>query len=351
MQKYNLDQVNAIMFAGFEYLLPDDAINVFNFLTAQIGSNAFVNSNVFQKREVKEVQDENSSGHSSGHSLGHSSGHSLDQGFKSDRRKRKGNKGMEVSSEDWDSIRSFQTTKIEQKSGLDALIDKLKLSMSKLTKDKYLLIREQIIAALNEIVEAEPDHTILTERIGNLMLDIVLSNKTLLKLYADLYSDLLGSYVWLRESIDNHFVSYLDLFKEMKYYDPDKDYDKFCDMNVANEKRKLTSLLFVYLSINGLLSRRSMYELLISLLRTMSEYINLPDKKFEVDEITENMAILFNKEIIKTVEDAADYDEDLYIVNGLNIVELITVFAKSKAKDYKSLSNKSIFKCMDLVEM
>jgi hypothetical protein len=223
--------------------------------------------------------------------------------------------------------------------------------MSKLTKDKYLLIRDQIIGVLNEIVEAEPDQTILIERIGNLMLDIVLSNKTLLKLYADLYSDLLGSYAWLRQSIDNHFISYLDLFKEMKYYDPDKDYDKFCDMNVTNEKRKLTSQLFVYLALNGLLPRLSIYELLISLLKTMSEYINLPDKKFEVDEITENMAILFNKEIIKTVEDAADYDEDLYIINGLNIIELITVFAKSKAKDFKSLSNKSIFKCMDLVEM
>jgi hypothetical protein len=347
MQKYNLQQVNAILFAGFEYIIPDETINMFNFLTAQIGSSAFVNSNVFQKREVKEAKDD----HSSGHSLGHSSGHSLDQGFKSDRRKRKGNKGMEVSNEDWDSIRSFQTTKIEQKSGLDALVDKLKLAMSKLTKDKYLLIRDQIIGVLNEIVEAEQDPDILIERIGNIMLDIVLSNKTLLKLYADLYSDLLGSYAWLRQSIDNHFTSYLDLFKEMKYYDPDKDYDKFCDMNVTNEKRKLTSQLFVYLALNGLLPRLSIYELLISLLRTMSEYINLPDKKFEVDEITENMAILFNKEIIKTVEDAADYDEDLYIINGLNIIELITVFAKSKAKDFKSLSNKSIFKCMDLVEM
>ena len=337
MQKYNLQQVNAIMFAGFEYLIPDETINAFNFLTSQIGSSAFVNSNVFQKREVKEVTDDQTSGG--------------DQGFKSDRRRKKGNRGMEVSNEDWDSIRSFQTTKIEQKGGFDALIDKLRLSMSKLTKDKYLLIRDQIISALNEIVEAEPDHDILMERIGNIMLDIVLSNKTLLKLYADLYSDLLGTYVWLRQSIDNHFLRYLDLFKDMKYYDSDKDYDKFCDMNVTNEKRKLTSQLFVYLSLNGLLPRRSMYELLISLLKTMSEYINMPDKKFEVDEITENMAILFNKEIIRSVEDSNNYDKDLYIINGLNIIELITVFAKSKAKDYKSLSNKSIFKCMDLVEM
>jgi len=334
-QKYNLQQVNAIMFAGFDYLLQDDTINMFNFLTTQIGSNAFINSNVFQKREVKEVEDDSSA----------------DQGFKLDKKKKRGNRAMEVSNEDWESIRSFQATKIEQKSGLDAIIDKLKLAMSKLTKDKYLLIREQIIEVLNEIVQAEPDHVVLTERIGNIMLDIVLSNKTLLKLYADLFSDLLGSYSWLRQSIDNHFTNYLNLFKGMEYFDPDKDYNKFCDMNVINEKRKLTSQLFVYFALNGLLPKRSIYEFLVSLLRTMFEYINQPNKKFEVDEITENMAILFNKEIIKTVEDADDYDEDLYIINGLSIIELIKVFAKSKAKDFKSLSNKSIFKCMDLVEM
>jgi hypothetical protein len=333
MQKFNLQQTNAILFAGFHYVIPDETINAFNFLTAQIGSSSFINTNVFQKREIEPEKED------------------LDQGFKVDKRKKKGNKGMEVLNEDWDNIRSFQATKIEQKSGFDAIIDKLKLSMSKLTKDKYLNVKDQISVILNEIMEAEPDHSVLTERIGNIMFDIVLSNKTLLKLYADLLADLLGTYSWLRQSLDNRFIKYLDLFKDMKYFDPDKNYDQFCDMNVINEKRKLTSQIFVHLSLNGLIPRLSIYELLVSLLRTMSEYINQPDKKFEVDEIAENMAILFNKDVIKTVEDAADYGAELYIIDGLTIVELITVFAKSKAKDYKSLSNKSIFKCMDLVEM
>jgi hypothetical protein len=333
MFKYNLQQVNAIIFAGFDYKIPDDTINMFNFLTSQIGSNAFVNDSVFQfHKKEKEVYE-------------------VDQGFKTDKKKRKGNKGMEVSNEDWDTIRSFQATKIEHKSGLDAIIDKLKLAMSKLTKDKYSLIKDQIIGVLNEIVDAESNQCVLIEKIGNVMLDIVLSNKTLLKLYADLYTDLIENYDWLRQSINNHFDVYLNLFKDMQYFDPDKDYDKFCDMNVINEKRKLTSQLFVYLALSGILPKKEIYEKLVSLLRMMSEYINLPDKKFEVDEITENMAILFNKDIIRFVEDSKDYDEDLYIINELTIIELITVFAKSKAKDFKSLSNKSIFKCMDLVEM
>jgi hypothetical protein len=334
--KYNLSQVKSVIFAGFEYHIPDATITLLNSLTAQIGSNVCINSNVFQKREKEKEKD-----------------NLLEQDFKhQDRRKKKSNKGMEVTGEeDWNAIRSFQATKIEHKSGLDALIDKLKLAMSKLSKDKYQTIKGQIIDALNEICEAQSDQAILIERIGNIMLDIVLSNKTLLKLYADLYSDLLGLYGWLKQSIDNHFALYFELFKSMQYFDPDSDYDKFCDMNVINEKRKLTSQLFVYLALNGHLNLQVVYENLVSLLRTMSEYIHLPNKKFEVDEIAENIAILFNKDIILAVEDADDYDEDLYLINGLNITEIITVFAKSKTKDFKSLSNKSIFKCMDLVEM
>ena len=149
------------------------------------------------------------------------------------------------------------------------------------------------------------------------MFDIVLSNKTLLKLYAELYTDLIGSYMWLKQSIDNHFINYLDLFKDMKYFDSDIDYDKFCDMNVINEKRKLTSQLFIYLALNGCLSKNSVYEYLVLLLKMMSEYIHQPNKKFEVDEITENIAILFNKDIIRFIEDSDDYDEDTYIIDGL----------------------------------
>jgi hypothetical protein len=333
--KYTLQQTNAVIFSGFDYTIPDDVLNMLNFLTTQIGSSDFITSNKYQKKE-KFVKDINSG---------------TDQDFKMDKRRKKGNKGMEVFSEDWDTIRSFQATKFEQKSGIHALIDKLKLSMSKLTKDKYLLIKNQIMEVLNEIIELENDSVILTEIIGNVMFDIVLSNKTLLKLYSELYTDLIGNYSWLRQSIDNHFIIYLDLFKNMQYFDSDTDYDKFCDMNVNNEKRKLTSQLYVYLALNGCLSKKTIYEYLILLLKTMSEYIHQPNKKFEVDEITENIAILFNKDIIRSVEDSDDYDEDMYIINGLSIMELITLFAKSKAKDFKSLSNKAIFKCMDLVEM
>jgi hypothetical protein len=333
-QNYNLQQVNAIIFAGLDYTIPDDTIILLNYLTEQIGSNSFINDKVFHKREQKEdiVSNDQTSN------------------FKIDRKKRKGNKGMENFSEDWNTIRSFQTTKIEQKTGLDAIIDKLKLTLSKLTKDKFIIIKEQMITGINEIIEFDTNTENLTDKIGNMLFDIALNNKFLSKMYADFYSELLSIYDWLRPIINNHLETYLDLFENMQYFDSDKDYDKFCDMNTINERRKLVTQMFVNLSLNNVISKQIIYELLVSLLKKMFHLINQVDKKYEVDEITENIAILFNKNIIECVE-KNNFDMNKHMINGLSIIELVTLFAKSKAKDYKSLSNKAIFKYMDLIEM
>lgn len=65
------------MFAGFNYVLSDETINVFNFLTAQIGSNVFINNNVFQKRELEKERERELDKDD------------LDQGFKLDKKKKR----------------------------------------------------------------------------------------------------------------------------------------------------------------------------------------------------------------------------------------------------------------------
>ena len=76
-------------------------------------------------------------------------------------------------------------------------------------------------------------------------------------------------------------------------------------------------------------------------------FISLDDKKNQVDELTETFAILYKKEIYCD-DDGEDYDE---IGDGFTITEVVDRIAKSKVKDYKSLTNKSLFKFMDLVDM
>ena len=66
-----------------------------------------------------------------------------------------------------------------------------------------------------------------------------------------------------------------------------------------------------------------------------------------IDELTENIAILFNKDMI---DEVSNNSKELCI-NGKTILEIINNLAKTKAKDHQSLSNKAIFKFMDLIEM
>ena len=60
----------------------------------------------------------------------------------------------------------------------------------------------------------------------------------------------------------------------------------------------------------------------------------------------ENISILYRKDLY-TDDSELEYER----IDGQSIYEIIVKLANSKAKDYKSLTNKSIFKLMDLLDM
>lgn len=330
--KYTLQQMNAISCSGFKYEIPQETINIINYLTEQIGSNTIIKTTNFHKRPQPATNnfDEDMSQKSG----------------QSQNRKRKGNKAMEVFSDDWETIRNFQATVIEQKTGIDAELSQIRMHLNKLTDKSYLDVREKIVNSIDSILKVEKDTVMLGKNIGQVIYDISSGNKFYSKIYAELYTELVTKYDWLRQILDEKLSEYIGLFKTIEYFDPDKDYDKFCDMNKQNEKRRANALFFVNLAINDFIPKGTVITMLKVLLEMVLELIEQPNKKNEVDELTETIALLFNKGIMDD-----DYDETEFIINNQTIEGVITMMAKSKSKDYKSLSNKAIFKYMDLIEI
>jgi hypothetical protein len=117
-------------------------------------------------------------------------------------------------------------------------------------------------------------------------------------------------------------------------------------MNKLNDKRRANTMFVVNLSLNRFVQAIPVINILKSLVEMIQSLILIPDKKNEVDELTENVALLFNSELLKMVK-----KEDLLLSSGGSIETFIKNMAKSKSKDYKSLSNKAIFKYMDLIEV
>jgi hypothetical protein len=243
------------------------------------------------------------------------------------------------SNTNWEKVRSFKTTKIEQKEGIDSKIDMIRFHLNKITDKNYIDCHNKIVDLLNELIENNIKDDDLM-RICVQIFEIASNNRFYSKLYADLYSDLITRYDIMKTIFNNSFNSFMELFNHVEYVDPAVNYDAFCKNNKDNECRKSLSTFILNLMKNNVISREKVVNLLSQLISQIQEFIVLENKKNEVDELTENIALLFK----------ADLVEDL-MIGDVSFMSIIQTLAKSKTKTYPSLSNKSIFKYMDLCEM
>ena len=244
--KYNLKNINEIACSGFQYEIPSDSFNMINYLCEQIGSSG-IGSNIFNKVSS---------------SINNSSSSQTDFGQqnRSKNKKRRGNKNMEVSAEEWESIRTFETTKIEQKVGIDKEIDQIRLYLNKMTDKSFLDMRLKIIDKINYICsETTNEDDIL--KMGNVLYDISSSNKFYSKIFADLFAELATSYTWLKAIFDKKFSCIMEQYNNIHYIDPDTDYDGFCDMNKVNEKRKCVTTFYINLALNNFIKKEEMVKI------------------------------------------------------------------------------------------
>jgi hypothetical protein len=318
--KYTIQDFNAITFNGFNLTLPEDTIKIISELSLQVGSPNYVKTPVFQKRE---------------NPLKQTTQPSVD--------KRKKGKNMEINDEDWSVIRNFQTTKFDVKEGINAQIDIFRSHLNKMSDKNYIDSRNKIVDEIDKIVANHTDTNDLIQ-VSSIIFEIASTNRFFSKIYADLYSDLFLKYEFMRSVFENSFNKFIELFATIEYINSEEDYDKFCKINKDNEKRRSLSVFFINLMINGIIDKNNIVQLLKTLLVQVSEFIIVPDKKNEVDELIENVALLYRNDLFD-----CDSKDENSLVDGLSITGFITKLANSKAQKDKSLSNKTIFKCMDLI--
>jgi pimeloyl-CoA synthetase len=330
IRKYALNDVMDILFQGFDYNLPEETLKIISELALQVGSPDYVKTPVFQKRE-NPMKSESSS-----------SRDFTREPFKKGRR----NKATEIlNNDDWEAVRNFQTTKIEEKVGLDLQIDSIRVLLNKITDKNYLDIRDKIIDIIDKLVEENINSEDMT-RLSSTIFEIASNNRYYSKIYADLYSDLTTKYTMMKSIFETNLQVFTSLFDKIEYVDPKVDYDKFCTINKTNEKRKSLAAFYLNLMYNNIIPAKTIMTIVRNLLAQLYEFISEEDKKNEVDELTETIAILYKKELYED-----DDGDDYVLIEGFTISEVIEKIAKSKVKDYKSLTNKSLFKFMDLIDM
>jgi hypothetical protein len=338
MKKYTLENFNNITFNGFKFDFPEDTLKIISELALEVGSPNYVKTPVFQKRvnpiKTETFYNKEKEGEHDFSKNGYD---------KNSNRRRRNNKSMEILNDDWETVRTFQTTKIEQKIGLDVQIDLLRSHLNKMTEKNYTDIKNKIIETIENMMKEIIDNDDMT-KLGTIIFEIASTNRFYSKMYADLYSDLINKFQIMEEIFQENFNNFMNLFDTIEYVEPNVDYNKFCKINKDNEKRKALASFFVNLMNNNIISKNKIVTIIRDLMNKIYKYINEDNKKNEVDELAENIAILYKKELFN---ENITYE----LIDNLTIPSIIDKLAHSKCKNYLSLSNKTIFKFMDLIDM
>ena len=319
--KYTLSHFEDIICNGIDYQLPDEIRQKIQEIADQVGAPEYVRTPQFVRKERG----------------------GRGNGGRGGRRNRR--KAQEVSDEDWEAIRTFEATQRETREGIDASIDLIRKALNKITDKTYDSLYPQIIAEMDKVVEASA--TVESgsedmEKLSNRIFSIVSETAFYSDMYAKLYYELVEKYTWLRPVLDKTFQEYLNSTKTIVYCSPDEDYDGFCRNNKENSRRQAIGKFFVNISRHKCLDPTDVADIIEEIQDYMiSLYKNEGNTEIvdELSEITGGMIIAGYEDVLCKTD------------NWLSISQNVKEMSGLKARDYPSLSNKSVFKHMDIMDV
>jgi hypothetical protein len=329
IRQYTILDYEDITNAGFICNLSQETLNIISKLSEQVGAPTYIKTPIFLKKDVK--------GAGVGLGLGVSGGLG---GYKKTKPR-----ANEITDEDWEAIRAFQTTQKHISEGIEKHMDNIRGYLNKITdKNEDAMIRD-IKNEISQLITHETSQENMM-KIGYSIFNIASSNSFYSELYARLFKSLMNDYDIFKKIFENNFKEFMNLFNTIEYVDSKKNYDKFCEYTKTNDKRRAMSLFVVNLMINEIIEKEEIVDIINQIQKLISSYICKAEKSNEVEELTENLYIIVtkSKNCLSHVESVQD--SWATIINNLEFISIL----KPKMKEYPSITNKTIFKHMDILE-
>jgi hypothetical protein len=318
--KYSKADFDKIQMEGFTYQLSQETMKIIQTIANQVGAPEYIKTPQFEKRI----------------STGASGAGTIIN------RHKKG-KAQELNDNDWNALRNFPTTTLYKKEGIDASIDQIRKHLNKMTNKTYDSAKAHIIEEIEKINVSNCDgiNSDGNNSIGESIFNIASGNSFFSSMYADLFKELMEKFDFMRVIFDANFDKFRSIFNTIEYCDPNTDYDKFCINNKENEKRRAISLFYVNLMIKKVVPSSKILDIIIDLQIYMNKIIFEENNKNIVDELSEVLYIL----IINS------YDTLMDESRWNDIIDFIKVVSQMKQNLVPSVTNKTIFKHMDMLDV
>lgn len=295
MFSYLFEEIENISFKKQNYSLPEKTLNILKEIELKVGSPNYIKTPIFK------------------------------------------NKKSNYYGEDWDSIRNFKKTTIKETNNkLEEIITQIRHVLNKLTKETFEENCEKLISIIdnNELTHEN------MYKISKLIFKIASENTFYSKTYAEMYRVLMTKYEIMIDMFNKSLNDFIKIFDVIDYVNPEEDYDRFCIINKQNEQRKALSNFFVNLMIIDMISERTIINIILKLQNKIYELWNDKTKKNHIDELSENLFILIT----------LSYDNIKSDNQFLKIFENVNKISELNRKEHQGISNKSIFKHMDIID-
>ncbi len=315
---YTIQDFDNIKWSDSTFTLPEETTNLINLLTQQVGAPTYVKTPSFSNKNTNN-NDKNSY-----------------------RKKKRRNEEVNTA-DDWQSLRSFQKTEFVKKEGIEKEIDGIRALINKLTDKTYDRIIEKLTETLDEIKDNETCDEVYIDKIGHFIFTMATSNKFNSNVYAKLANQLQSKYEFMTNIVDNNINEFMKLFENMEFVSPDDDYDKFCEMNIINEKRRAMSLFLTSLYKHKVLTLDFVFDKIqkVQNMIMKEETMLHESSRMEVEELSENLYILLTNISFSTLSSHSEWKQ---------IMDNLLQIKNTDTKACMGISPKAKFKHMDILD-
>lgn len=250
-----------------------------------------------------------------------------------------------VNTDDWEHIRTFKATELKQKEGSEKIIDDINKILNKITDRTYDSCKTEIIDKLKLTVD-DPNLKSDVHKIGTCIFKVASCNKFFSLLYAQLYKDLIISFDFMNEIFEKNYTEISKEFEHIEVCLSSENYDKLCENNKKNDNRKSLCQFYVNLMLKGIISANQLLDI-ITLVQTKFSALLATENNTEIVEEFSELLYIFLSQSYKYVKKSGDIET----INGYQkVLDVVIIISESNKKSFPSISNKIIFRQMDILD-
>ena len=216
------------------------------------------------------------------------------------------------------------------------LQDDLRKLFNKLTGSKY----EDLVPKLRshvELMKSSPGFT--PDAVLSVLFTVIENTPFYSRMYGKCYAELAKDSAFLISEVERRRQKFLESLNTIESVNPNVDYDKFCEVNKENSKRQAMAKFLVAMVEEDMEGHATLSDLLEGVLDKFYEKMHCDDERDVVDALANLVGcIIIDNNFAKKKLDGTDLHSRI-----LNVSEM-------KASHAVSLTNKAVFKFMDVVD-